>query len=147
MEKDNIKKEQAKKEKLLNMEISSAETILRKEAKSSKLNMKYELMQEYADMNFTLDSGREIRIRARYSGFWKLGKSVFRLVEQINAMEKIRPHSENILIAFSLQPPISEIIITLDLSQNQSFTIQTYLQNYLPSAIFLQNQYIPLQIT
>ena len=61
--------------------------------------------------------------------------------------EKIRQHSENILITFSLQSPISEIIITLDLSQNQSFTIQTYLQNYLPYAIFLQNQYIPLQIT
>ena len=60
--------------------------------------------------------------------------------------EKIRPHSENILITFSLQSPISEIIITLDLSQNQSFTIQTYLQNYLPSAMILQNQYIPLQI-
>ena len=41
--------------------------------------------------------------------------------------EKIRPHSENILITFSLQSPILEIIITLDLSQNQSFTIQTYL--------------------
>ena len=60
--------------------------------------------------------------------------------------EKIRPHSENILITFSLQSPISEIIIILDLSQNQSFTIQTYLQNYLPSAMILQNQYIPLQI-
>lgn len=87
MEKENIKKEQAKKEKLLNMEISSAETILKKEAKSSKLNMKYELMQEHADMKFTLDSGREIRIRARYNGFWKLGKKVIGLVEQINAME------------------------------------------------------------
>ena len=63
------------------------------------------------------------------------------------ACHKGKKLSENILIAFSLQSPISEIIITLDLSQNQSFTIQTYLQNYLPSAIFLQNQYIPLQIT
>ena len=59
--------------------------------------------------------------------------------------EKIRQQSENILITFSLQSPILEIIITLDLSQNQSFTIQTYLQNHLPSAIILQNQYIPLQ--
>lgn len=87
MNKDNFKKELAKKDKLHNMEISSAETILKKEVNSSKLNMRYELLQEYADINFTLDSGREIRIRARYSGFWKLGKSVFALVEQINAME------------------------------------------------------------
>ena len=49
--------------------------------------MKYELMQEHADMKFTLDSGREIRIRARYNGFWKLGKKIIGLVEQINAME------------------------------------------------------------
>ena len=46
MQKENIKKELAKKDKLLNMEISSAETILKKEAKSSKLNMKYELYSE-----------------------------------------------------------------------------------------------------
>ena len=87
MNQDNLKKELAKKDKLLNMEISSAETILKKVANSSKLNMKYELMQEHADIKFTLDSGREIRIKARYNGFWKLGKSVFGLVEQINAME------------------------------------------------------------
>ena len=74
-------------------------------------------------------------------------KTIQKRFQLDSTSEKIRPHSENILITFSLQSPISEIIITLDLSHNQSFTIQTYLQNYLPSAIFLQNQYIPLQIT
>ena len=74
-------------------------------------------------------------------------KTIQKRFQPNSTSEKLRPYSENILIAFSLQSPISEIIITLDLSQNQSFTIQTYLQNYLPSAIFLQNQYIPLQIT
>ena len=74
-------------------------------------------------------------------------KTIQKRFQPNSTSEKIRPHSENILITFSLQSPISEIIITLDLSQNQSFTIQTYLQNYLPSAIILQNQYIPLQIT
>lgn len=87
MDKDNINKEKAKKDKLRNMEISSAEVILKDGAQDSGLNMSYELMQEHADMKFTLDSGREVRIRARYNGFWKLGKSVFGLVKQINAME------------------------------------------------------------
>ena len=73
-------------------------------------------------------------------------KTIQKRFQPYSTSEKIRPLSENILIAFPSQSPISEIIITLDLSQNQSFTIQAYLQNYLPSAIFLQNQYIPLQI-
>ncbi len=76
-----LKKETAKAERLKQMEIANAESIIHKYVDSTGFIPEYTLLEHKVYFKFTMNSGKVMELYCRYENFWKGCDSVFRLVK------------------------------------------------------------------
>ncbi len=75
----SIQKEDAKAERLRNLEIANAEAVIKSYMEQTGLAPEYTLLDNKVYFKFTYDDGRIQAFSCRYENFWKSCENIFRL--------------------------------------------------------------------